>query len=132
MSAQRFAQQRPWHSWVIKGRWVELKELQISDGDIGPDSHCNPIAGSHRRIGGDCKQLTGAAGCEQHMPGADFGHDTAGTCCEYADAAAVLHNEIECKRVLMHCHCGSAHRIDERPLDFSSSSSAAGMDHTRD
>ena len=52
---------------------MKLDEFHVLQRSVGPVYHRHPVAGRHRRVGGDLVQLAGAAGGEKYVPGPDLG-----------------------------------------------------------
>jgi hypothetical protein len=108
----------------MQGGGVELDELQVGDGDPGPQRHGDAVAGGLERVGGHREQLTGPAGGDQHVAGPDLligqGADT--------DAAAVLHHQVGGEGLLVDGRGGAPHRGYQGALDLHPGGGPAGVD----
>ena len=97
---------------------MELDELDVGDGDSGPQRHREAVARRLEWVRRHREHLTRAAGRRQHVRGTDLAHEPVGAEGGDAAAAPALDEEVEREPALEDRDRGTAHGLDERALDL--------------
>ncbi len=107
---------------------VELDELDVGHGRSGPQGHGHAVAGGLQRVGRDRVQLSGAAGGDQDVAGADLDAPAVLLERHHPDAAAALDEQIEGEGAFEQHGGGLADSLDQRPLDLDAGGGTAGVE----
>ena len=110
---------------------MELHELDVSDGDPGPQGHGHAVTGRLGRVGGDGEELPGTAGGQHHVVGPDLDRRTVRRTGDDAPAPSVLDQEIEREPSLEDGAGSPVGGLDQSPLHLGPGRRPSGMDHAR-
>ena len=131
MTAQRFSEQRTWHSIDGKRSRVKLNELDIGHRHPGAQRHGDSVTGGFGRVRGDGEQLTCTAGGQQGVRRSYRPQRSIGLLYQSPAAGAAVDDQVNGETMLVHHGRGAGSSGDKRTLDLRAGRRAAGVHHPR-
>ncbi len=108
---------------------MKLHELDVSDGQAGPQRHGHAIARRLGRVGGDGEQLAGAPRGQQGVGRPQLDHVPVLVEGDHAPAPPGFHDEVKGEPPFPDTGCGGADGVHKGPFHLGAGGGPAGVNH---